>query len=69
MNEQDEIIEKLRWQLRDKNNQIEDLQEEIRNLQRKLDNAEYRIKTELEPRIQREKRSYDCWVTNNERID
>lgn len=69
MNEQDEIIEKLRWQLRDKNSQIEDLQEEIRNLQRKLESAECRIKTELEPRIQREKRSYDYWVTNGERVD
>lgn len=69
MSEQDQIIEKLRWQLRDKNNQIEDLQEEIKSLQRKLDSAEYRIRTELEPRIQREKRSYDCWVTNGERID
>lgn len=69
MNEQDEIIEKLRWQLRDKNSQIEDLQKEIRNLQRKLDSAEYRIKTELEPRIQRERRAYDAWVTNGERVD
>lgn len=40
------------------------LQEQYRELDRKLDKANYQIKTELEPRIQREKRAYDVWVTN-----
>lgn len=40
------------------------LQERYRELDRKLDKANYQIKTELEPRIQREKRAYDTWVTN-----
>lgn len=40
------------------------LQEQYRELDRKLDKANYQIKTELEPRIQREKRAYDTWVTN-----
>ena len=40
------------------------LQEQYRELDRKLDKAHYQIKTELEPRIQREKRAYDTWVTN-----
>ena len=45
------------------------LQEQYRELDRKLDKANYQIKTELEPRIQREKRCYDAWVLNGERID
>jgi len=40
------------------------LQELYKQQERELDKANYQIKTELEPRIQREKRSYDCWVTN-----
>ena len=40
------------------------LQEHYRELDRKLDKANYQIKMELEPRIQREKRAYDTWVTN-----
>lgn len=40
------------------------LQEQYRELDRKLDKANYQIETELEPRIQREKRAYDTWVTN-----
>lgn len=40
------------------------LQEQYRELDRKLDKANYQIKTELEPRIQRERRAYDTWVTN-----
>lgn len=40
------------------------LQEEYRDLDRKLDKANYQIKTELEPRLASERRSYDCWVTS-----
>ena len=40
------------------------LQELYKQQERKLDKANYQIKTELEPRIQREKRAYDTWVTN-----
>lgn len=45
------------------------LQELYKQQERELDKANYQIKTELEPRIQCEKRSYDCWVTNGERLD
>ena len=38
------------------------LHEQYRELDRKLDKANYQIKTELEPRIASERRSYDCWV-------
>jgi len=40
------------------------LQELYKQQERELDKANYQIKTELEPRIQREKRAYDTWVTN-----
>ena len=40
------------------------LREEYRNLDRKLDKAEYKLRTELEPRLASERRSYDCWVTS-----
>jgi predicted nucleic acid-binding Zn-ribbon protein len=40
------------------------LQEEYKQQERELDKANYQIKTELEPRIQRERRAYDTWVTN-----
>ena len=40
------------------------LHEQYRELDRKLDKANYQIKTELEPRIASERRSYDCWVTS-----
>ena len=40
------------------------LQEEYKQLDRNLDKVEYKLRTELEPRIASEKRSYDCWVTS-----
>ena len=40
------------------------LQELYKQQERELDKANYQIKTELEPRIQRERRAYDTWVTN-----
>ena len=44
------------------------LQELYKQQERELDKANYQIKTELEPRIHREKRCYDAWVLNGERI-
>ena len=38
------------------------LQEDYRNLDKNLDKAEYKLRTELEPRIASERKSYDCWV-------
>lgn len=40
------------------------LQELYKQQERELDKANYQIKTELEPRIASERRSYDCWVTS-----
>ena len=59
----------LRYQIRDLKDKIQELEEENRNLDRELDKAKWRIRQELEPRVAAEKRSYDRWVTNPERID
>lgn len=45
----------------------EDLEERCRKLDLELDSANNRIRSELEPRIQAERRAYDRWVTNPER--
>lgn len=60
----DEIIDCLSYKLRKANERIGELESENRTLRNKLDNAEYKIREELEPRIASEKRSYDCWVTS-----
>lgn len=44
--------------------EYEKLQELYKQQERELDKANYQIKTELEPRIASERRSYDCWVTS-----
>ena len=62
--DKDEIIECLSYKLRKANERIGILESENRILRNKLDNAEYKIMKELEPRIQRERRAYDTWVTN-----
>ena len=40
------------------------LQELYKQQERELDKAEYKLRTELEPRLASERRSYDCWVTS-----
>ena len=40
------------------------LQELYKQQERELDKANYQIKIELEPRIQREKQQYDTWIKN-----
>lgn len=62
--DKDEIIDCLSFKLIKANQRIDILESENRILRNKLDNAEYKIKKELEPRIQRERRDYDTWVTN-----
>lgn len=64
MDNKDEIIDCLSYKLRKANQRINELESENRILRNGLDNAEYKIKTELEPRIASEKRSYDFWVTS-----
>lgn len=60
----DEIIDCLSYKLRKANERISTLESENRILRNKLDNAEYKIRKELEPRIQREKQQYDTWIRN-----
>ena len=62
--DKDEIIDSLSYKLRKANERIVILESENRILRNKLDNAEYKIKKELDPRIQRERKAYDTWVTN-----
>ena len=60
----DEIIDCLSYKLRKANERIDILESENRILRNKLDNAEYKIIKELEPRIQKEKQQYDTWIKN-----
>ena len=64
MEYKDEIIDSLSYKLRKANQRIAILESENNILRNKLDNAEYKIMKELEPRIASERRSYDCWVTS-----
>lgn len=47
--------------------QYAELKEDYEKLQDDLSSANFKLETELEPRIRREKRAYDNWVTNPER--
>lgn len=61
-----EEIDRLKRIIGNKNNTIEELQNDIRKSNNKLDSAEYRISNELEPRIKREERAYDSYVSSPE---
>ena len=62
--DKDEIIDCLSYKLRKANERIDILESENHILRNKLDNAEYKISKELEPRIQKEKQQYDTWIKN-----
>ena len=64
MDNKDEIIDCLSFKLIKANQRIDILESENRILRNKLDNAEYKIMKELEPRIQKEKQQYDTWIKN-----
>ena len=64
MDNKDEIIDCLSFKLIKANQRIDILESENRILRNKLDNAEYKISKELEPRIQKEKQQYDTWIKN-----
>ena len=44
--------------------EIESLKSEVDTLYSKLDKAENKIRSELVPRIQQEKKGYDAWITD-----
>lgn len=50
--------------IRGRNRTMAELREELNKTDMKLDTAEYRISSELEPRLKSEQRSYDSWVTS-----
>ena len=64
MDNKDEIIDCLSFKLIKANQRISVLESENHILRNKLDNAEYKIMKELEPRIQKEKQQYDTWIKN-----
>lgn len=66
MSEQ-ENIEELRYEIRQLKRENEKLKEDVNRWSDKFYSANFRVETELEPRIHREKRSYDNWATNPER--
>ncbi|KKN49508.1 hypothetical protein LCGC14_0642150 [marine sediment metagenome] len=49
---------------RNRLDKIEKLEDENWSLRSKLENAEYKIRRELEPRIAREKRGYDLMLSD-----
>lgn len=62
-----EKYDNIRWRydnLLDKYNKLE---KDYNNTYDKLSSAEFKIHTELEPRIKQEQRSYDNWVTSGGR--
>lgn len=60
-------IDELLYENRKLRRENEDLKEAVNTWRDKCDSARFKIETELEPRIQREKRSYDNWVSSPER--
>lgn len=59
----DELIYKIRELKR----KIEELENEKNQLYMEISSLNFRIDTELEPRLKAERRAYDAFVTNAER--
>lgn len=59
--------ERLVWKCRELEREIEQLKNELQSCKDEKDHLQFVIDTELEPRLQMERRSYDAWVTNPER--
>lgn len=60
---QKSYIDDLKYEISKLQDTISSLKKENRKLQEDRDYAEFRICTELEPRIKQEERSYDFWIT------
>lgn len=56
-------IERLKNKIENLERKISNLNQENKTLQDSVDHAEYRIRTELEPRIKQEQRCYDYYVS------
>lgn len=61
--EKERECDRLKYKLEDLRNQLRDAERETRKANERADNAEFRIRQELEPRIKREERAYDSFVT------
>lgn len=59
--------EDLAWKCRELEREVESLEERVKELSSENDHLDYRIRNELEPRLQSERRSYDRWVSDPER--
>lgn len=69
---QQSYIDDLKYKISKLQDAISSLKQENRKLQEDRDHAEFRIRTELEPRIKQEQRVYDFWVkqqTGEEQCD
>lgn len=60
---QQSYIDDLKYKISKLQDTISFLKQENHKFQEERDHAEFRILTELEPRIKQEKRSYDFWIT------
>lgn len=69
---QKSYIDELKYKISKLQDTISFLKQENRKLQEDRDNAEFRIRTELEPRIKQERTTYDFWAkqqTGEEQCD
>lgn len=69
---QQSYIDDLKYKISKFQDIISSLKQENHKLQESKDHAEFRIRTELEPRIQQERTTYDFWVkqqTGEEQCD
>lgn len=69
---QKSYIDDLKYKISKLQDTISFLKQENRKLQEDCDHAEFRIRTELEPRIKQEQRVYDFWAkqqTGEEQCD
>lgn len=62
-----EKYENLKYNFQKLELKYENLERENQKLSSDLDSAEFKIRTELNPRIARERKAYDAFITNPER--
>lgn len=65
-------IERLKDKIDKLSSQVHKLNRELKKTAKDRDHAEFRIRTELEPRIKQEQKSYDFWIkqqTGEEQCD
>jgi len=60
----EEKYKDLLYDYRELQRKYDKLQADYNKKYNELDSANFKIRTELEPRIQNERRSYDSWVTD-----